>query len=540
MKHERKGVAFILAIIFLTVFATLGVSMLSMSSANAQMANNHHDSNSAFNAAISGLECAKYAVANTTTFKTGKNIVSDSEADIIWNNLYNRLQMGNLGDTNLNCITNFCDSFGSGKEITTGDIAFGATAATFKLRFYRYDSEPRIIKVQSSGTEGSLTRNIKIDMSMLKSNEVLSYAVASRGRMWLTGDSTIHGDVYSSWNRESISPFNMTSETCVQGTINTVLTKEQIGEQSYQLETLDEDGNPMSDDDGFRIYSDEDEIQGEHDGINYGQPDQSNIPGMDINDYDTDLYKNICFDSSGGGGNIPKSSSKEVEYFPHAAGDYNYPRDGSPGSTWNRKMERHVYENESFSNVRLPDNRNALFKNCTFNNVLYIDCNKNGSSKYNNVRFEDCTFNGTIVTDIPKTFKWRNNCLYFTGEATFNNTSEMKEATILAPHFNVNLGNTNPDQNENNVLTGAIVGGIVDIRGNAQIDGTIISMCDTTQWPSGYVTNIGATLNDGGSETAEAGDIGTITITPDQDNMLPSGIISPILIEPIASSYCEN
>ena len=89
------------------------------------------------------------------------------------------------------------------------------------------------------------------------------------------------------------------------------------------------------------------------------------------------------------------------------------------------------------------------------------------------------------------------------------------------------------------MLTGAIVGGIVDVRGNAQIYGTIISMCDTSQWTSGYVTNIGATLDDGGSETTELGDIGVISITPEEDMMLPSGITSPIVIKPDPKTYSE-
>ena len=65
-------------------------------------------------------------------------------------------------------------------------------------------------------------------------------------------------------------------------------------------------------------------------------------------------------------------------------------------------------------------------------------------------------------------------------------------------------------------------------------------MCDTTGWSNGYVTNIGATLGDGGSETTEPGDVGTIDITPDSDRMLPSGISSPIVIQPVQSTYSEG
>ena len=89
------------------------------------------------------------------------------------------------------------------------------------------------------------------------------------------------------------------------------------------------------------------------------------------------------------------------------------------------------------------------------------------------------------------------------------------------------------------MLTGAIIGGIVDIRGNAEIYGTVLSMCDTTMWSSGYVSNIGATLGDGGSETTEPGDVGTIHITPNPNNLLPSGMVTPIVIDMDGNSYVE-
>ena len=65
-------------------------------------------------------------------------------------------------------------------------------------------------------------------------------------------------------------------------------------------------------------------------------------------------------------------------------------------------------------------------------------------------------------------------------------------------------------------------------------------MCDTSQWSSGYVTNIGATLNDGGSETTSLGDIGVISIEPETEQLLPSGITTPIIIKPDNSTYCEG
>jgi len=524
---KRQGSALLISMIFIVVFSALAVSMATLSGTNVQLASNQRKVNSALLAAQSGLECGKYVVATVTLDKTGRNYVTNTEANKVWTDLCTHLQNSALDGKIVQPSARFTDPMGSGDQIITSSINFGSANTAFTLRFHRYDSNPLTIKLQATGTTGQITRQVGIDLKVTKDSKVLSYAVATRGRMWLTGNTTIHGDVFSTWNRPEISPFNMTSDSTVLGTINTVLTLPQIQKQSYQLETLDSYGNPIFDEDGNRVYSPEDQIQAHHQGINYGQPSQ-NMPGMSIADYDTSQYRSMTT-------SIPTTTVKRTEYFPHMAGDYT-----KPASSGSRQLTRYVYENQTFTDKLLPSNRNALFKNCRFEEILYIDCATSTSTYYNNVRFENCTFNGTIITNVPSQLKWQNNCLYFTGEAAFNNTSSIQEATILAPHFNVNLGNTNPVQSENNVLTGAIVGGIVDVRGNAQIYGTIISMCDTTQWPSGYVTNIGATLNDGGSETTEVGDVGVISITPEEDKMLPSGITSPIIIKPLQGTYSEG
>ena len=536
VRLNRRGAVLIISMIFVLIFSALAVSMATMSSTNVQLASNQHEANSAMAAAQSGIECGKYVISTINLGDTGLNYITLAQANQVWADLCTHLQNTALDGQTVSSASTFVDSIGSGDEIITPSINFGSNGGEFELRFYRYDSDPYTIKVQSRGSDGQASRSVTLDMEITKDRSVLNYAIASRGRMWLTGESTIHGNIYSAWDVPGISPFNMTSDSNVMGTINTVLTQAQIAAEPYQMETLDINGNPV-DANGDplgsnyqdRYYSAGDEVQAYHEGINYGQPSQ-HPPGTDISDYDTDIYNSGLTE-------IPAcpDADKEVEYFPHDVNDY-----GSPSKSWSRLLNRHVYENQTFTNAKLPNNRNALFRNCTFQEVLYVDCAKSTSSYYNNVRFEDCTFNGVIVTDTPSSLKWQNNALYFTGEATFDNTSSIQEATILAPHFNVDLGNTNPVQTNNNVLKGAVVGGIVDVRGNAQIHGTIISMCDTTSWPSGYVTNIGATLGDGGNETTVLGDVGVIDITPDATQMLPSGILSPIVIKPLLNTYSEG
>ncbi|MCX5635028.1 MAG: hypothetical protein NTW55_04190, partial [Planctomycetota bacterium] len=436
-----------------------------------------------------------------------------------------------------------------GNQLIIPAINYSTTTvdSNFTIRFYRYDNDPNIIKLESTGTDNGIHRKIIVDLNIQKSADVLKYAIASKTRVWITGDSTIHGNIYSAWKYQDISPFNITSDSTVEGTINTILTNINpttglkgpdlyagTTKMPYDLETLDASGNPMYDSQGNKIVSSTDEIQGQSEGVNYNvnYGDKAvNMPGMKLSDYDTTQYRNQAT-------NIPTYDSRKVtEYFPHVAGNYS-----QPSSAGSLQLTRYVCSGpNTFTNAKVTASKNALFKNCTFNGILYIDCGTTGGT-YNNVRFENCVFNGPIVTNTPNysnsTNWWMKNCLYFTGEETFQNKNV--QATILAPNFNVNLGNTNPNSGENNVLTGAIVGGIVDIRGNAEIYGTVISMYDTSGYSSGYVSNIGATLGDGGSETTEPGDVGVIQITPNPDQMLPSGITSPIVIKPLQGTYCEG
>jgi len=538
VRGGRRGVVVVLAMIFIAVFSALAVAMATVSGSHLQVASNQHKLNSALHAAQSGLECARYLVKTVTLPQTNANYVTDAQANQAWLNLCSFVQSSALDGKTVPAAQRFTDALGSGDELVTPALRTSTANAQFTVRLYRYDSDPRTIKTQATGTDGGAVRSIGMDMAVTKDRSILNYAIAGRGRMWLTGDTTIHGGIFSSWNRRGLSPFNTTGETRVLGKINTVRTLAAIEGDTFQLETLNADDSPI-DSSGVplagnyedRYHSPRDELQGYHEGVQYAQPYQD-MPGMNISDYNTDLYRTGLTTIA-----AAPTTSRVTEYFPHAAGNYSQPRDG--GST---SFTRHVYQNQTFSNTILPVNRHALFRNCTFRNVLYIDSSKTNTSKTytNNVRFENCTFNGPIVTNTPQTLNWVNNCLYFTGAATFDNQSSIQEATILAPHFNVNLGNTNPQQSDNNVLTGAIVGGIVDVRGNAQVYGTIISMADTSAYTSGYVTNIGATLGDGGSETTAVGDIGVISITPKEDAMLPSGILSPIIIKPDPKTYSES
>lgn len=180
--------------------------MATISGTNVQLAANQHKVNSALLAAQSGLDCGKYIAATISLDETGRNYVTDAEAHKVWTDLWQYLQNAALDGQAVGPATRFTDAIGSGDQIVMSPINFGSTNVDFTVRFYRYDGDPHTVKIESTGTNGPVTRKIKMDMEITKDRSVLEYAIASRGRMWLTGDTTIHGNVFSSWDRPRYHP----------------------------------------------------------------------------------------------------------------------------------------------------------------------------------------------------------------------------------------------------------------------------------------------------------------------------------------------
>lgn len=568
---RHKGATLLLSMIFVLVFSALAMSLATLSGANIQVASNQRKANTALYAAQSGLECAKYLVKTVSLAQTNINYVTNEQANQAWIDLCQHIQNQALDGKTVAYDAN---------ELTIQGMTFGGSNATFDIRLHRDPGNPHVIMLKSTGTHDAATRTVGMAMDITKDREVLSYAVASRGRIWLDVGSVVYGPLFSTWNRPEVSPGIETSPgTAVYGTVGTVIPLASLQANGFQMETLasndspifyfgvsafDAEGNPISDtygpvnDNGYlldfdlnpvydaagnpipkhydnRYYSSSDYVGGYHEDIHYNVPFSSDMPGMQPEDYDTSGYKAMC-------SVIGAHDGTTIEYFPHAEGDYSQPRPSGGSYQYNRR----VYENQTFSNIRVPRGQHALFKNCTFEDILFIETRTNyyNSASYtNNIRFEDCTFNGVIVTDVPSSTNysswWRRNALTFTGQSFFQNTSSIQEATVLAPNFNVNIGSTaQVGDTSNSVITGAVVGGIVDVYGDATIHGTIISMYDTSAHSSGYITNIGD-REDGGSESYGTIE-GQINITPNPEQMLPSGITSPIIIKPDPTTYSES
>ncbi len=119
----------------------------------------------------------------------------------------------------------------------------------------------------------------------------------------------------------------------------------------------------------------------------------------------------------------------------------------------------------------------------------------------NNIRFHDCLFVGSIVSDTPQAFTHARNKLQYTGATRFTTTNpddptdpglnpdssdmeEIEKTSMMVPNYSVDIGQFNSPTDtytgsgapasQNVQLVGTIVAGVLDVRGNTTIDGSLL------------------------------------------------------------------
>jgi hypothetical protein len=109
----------------------------------------------------------------------------------------------------------------------------------------------------------------------------------------------------------------------------------------------------------------------------------------------------------------------------------------------------------------------------------------------NSIRFHDCLFVGSVVGDSPAAFMHSRNKLQYTGATKFalqhpefpsdpsfnpdpGALPEIRKSSMMMPNYSVDLGQFNSPREQDVRLQGAIVAGVLDIRGNASIDGALL------------------------------------------------------------------
>ena len=126
----------------------------------------------------------------------------------------------------------------------------------------------------------------------------------------------------------------------------------------------------------------------------------------------------------------------------------------------------------------------------------------------NNIRFHDCLFVGSIVSDTPSGFTHVRNKMQFTGATRFvtehpdepNNENlnpdpidleEIAKSSLMLPNYSVDIGTFNSPPEQDVRLKGAVIAGVLDVRGNAAIDGALLLTFKPTAGEGPLVDPIG-------------------------------------------------
>jgi hypothetical protein len=117
----------------------------------------------------------------------------------------------------------------------------------------------------------------------------------------------------------------------------------------------------------------------------------------------------------------------------------------------------------------------------------------------NNIRFHDCLFVGSIVSDTPTGYTHIRNKMQFTGGTRFtmvhpdqptnanlnpdpSDVPELTKSSMMLPNYSVDIGSFNSPTDtfaggpraQNVQLSGTVVAGLLDARGNTKIDGALM------------------------------------------------------------------
>jgi len=229
----------------------------------------------------------------------------------------------------------------------------------------------------------------------------------------------------------------------------------------------------------------------------------------------------------------------------------------------------------------------------------------------NNLRFHDCLFVGSIVSDAPQGYTQSRNKMQFTGATRFVKAhpdspddpglnpeavdqAEIAKSSMMLPNYSVDVGSFNSPPEQDLQLRGAIIAGVLDVRGNANIDGALLltfspalgegplrdSQGNPIGNPAGFNTTIGYFgPDDGDAESLDPNSLptvggvkivgwdvdgdglpdagpdeaqppgsvavpfygyGRINLRFDPNMILPNGIMLPMQIDPMPSSYREG
>lgn len=683
-RTHRRGVAAVLAMLFLVLFSTLVVAMFQMSATNIQSASSLADVSRAMEAAESGMRWQAYRLRTMSRPKTTIGNITPAVAESLWPSLRTAIT------ANYNSLTNPAErgTTWNGHVLTSKPIT-SDNGAKFVITLQQhplYAGDPldaRYIRVTSRGTYGRAVRTVAMDF---KIDKKVNFAVVGKVPLQFGRNTIVEGPVAMSTANKyppllSLSDFThfdnqlrskvsawqhflKNNHAGYDGRISLNNAAERTQAENAGYTDYDEDGyidefdlfvkhydadgdkrvhkqeftnavtgkliepnlwaainslgGPLFDGDVVRTGYNDNYLD-KHDGYakirgqlsfattaaawknNLGSNDiQDMIGGTVVSDTNPPVKfsatTNDLFDISPinfeqcalnykaktGSDNGP--SSKTAKVFTNVTVSASDANGGTVdertpyGSTsYQATFRRPVFKNITFRNCRIPKGLNALFDNCKFEGVTFVDMERNivvngstttskddgmtwsqkmlgskppsftkdriltstnnqGAQKGNNIRFNNCTFEGPLVSPYATAYTHFSNSWEFTGATLFDNKVD-ETATIVAPQTNIEMGSFTDPSKAPSTLVGVVVAGNLDIRGTSMVDGSIIITGDGAgNTTLGY---FGPSDSDTNSGAMPEGGYGRLNIRYNPTRALPDGIDVAIDVLPEIDTYTE-
>ncbi len=162
---RRRGMVLLLSLVFVALFSSMGLAMLTMSSRNVRVADNHRDGTRAFESALSGMEVIRYHMSKVSM--PGSTPIAN-RFTVMMNQLAANVSLGE--DITL------CESDGK---------SFVAQVEPITNDRFR---------VLVTGSGGGLTRTIDINYTFgVREESVFDFGVATKGPLQLSGNIQLDG-----------------------------------------------------------------------------------------------------------------------------------------------------------------------------------------------------------------------------------------------------------------------------------------------------------------------------------------------------------
>jgi len=695
--RNRTGAAAMMAMLFLVMFTTLAVAMMSMATGNVQAASNMSDTARAQASSESGLRWMAYRFKKMQRPKTTIGNITPTVAAALWPSIRTSI----VNDFATLLTTSERTTGGTGTTLTSASIAYDNSGATFALRIQQhplYVGDPldaRYVRVTSTGRYRSSVRSVSMSF---KIDKKVKFAVIAKVPIQLGRNTIVEGPVAMTtankyppvYMLSDFTHFDTTLKNRI-ATFNTFVEGNHVGfdgrisvnnTTEYDLATdagyddTNEDGyvdeydlflarfdnnndkavsraeftnpsngqlyddnlftaidslnSPMFDGDPTRVgYLDDAidnrdgyaKIRGQitlatsaqnwqnnlsssgktiHDQITgpIAQTDPTqpavkfSADSSDLFDLDPANFEQAAANFRPRTGPDNGTSSKVGAVFTNvtlSASDANATsvteRTPFGSLSYQATYRRPVFRNMTFKNCRIPKGLNALFDNCTFEGVTFVETERDiltsggsvtlsasqgmswsqrrvsgdnfskdkvllatgtptigqtitrGSQQGNNVRFNNCAFEGPLAGNYATAYTHFANSWEFTGATLFDNKVDAT-ATIVSPQVNIEMGSfTNPGSAPS-TLVGVVVVGNLDIRGTSVVDGSVIITGDgagnTTLayfGPRDDQTDPGANPEGG---------FGRLNIRYNPHRALPDGINVAVDILPEIDTYQEG